>query len=179
MALLRSYSYMAMDELTDEILNLFSYLIENPSYNCEVGYEIIEAALDGRIRFDIDFILPAYEYEVKKNYRHIERNRSENEYSTDTPLKGTDCCTIQDLIKDVRSFEDEFISDEDYKNSVAYIKSKERYYLVEHRVDLPHCIKQSLRGIPCAVELLRQLCEKESKLKECLNTILTYKADRI
>lgn len=179
MALLRSYSYMVMDELTDEILNLFSYLIENPSYNCEVGYEIIEAALDGRIRFDIDFILPAYEYEVKNNYRNIERYRSVNECYDDKVIKGTDGCTIKDLIKDAHSFEAEFISDEDYKNSVAYIKSKEQYYLVEHRVDLPHCIKQALRGMPCAIELLRQLCEKESKLKECLNTILTYRADRI
>ena len=65
--LLRSFSFNKLN-ITEKELSLFKYLIEHPNYKCDVTYEILINALEGRIDYSKEFNLVGYETIIKRNH---------------------------------------------------------------------------------------------------------------
>lgn len=177
--MLRSLSFNTK-VLTEKELNLFSYLVENPDYKCDVAYDIIHAAFEGRINYNEEFNIVGYEYTIKRNERLGTNTKGSRETSLEAPLNcGEDSSSLSDLIPAPDSEFDEMVLNNSYKDAVNYIKSIG--YYVSHdgsqMVDLAYCILQALRGIPNAVETLKYICSDDKNIQDNLEIILSHGID--
>ena len=86
MSLLKSYSFGSMygvTELPTEVLNLFTGLVYNPEKKIEFASEIISAGLQGRIDFESEFNIEAYEAAIHKNLKLGKESKRKKEMFLD------------------------------------------------------------------------------------------------
>ena len=188
MSLLRSFGFghfNGVTELPNEILNLFIPLSENPEKKVEFASEIISAGLQGKINFNQEFNLDAYESAIRKNLRLGKEGKRKKEVFLDysdtsdsweeTAQAGgikADVATLMAVDKMEDAYEQILMEDE-LKYAVETIKSLQPVLLVEARMDFLHTIEQALKGIPESVKMLQKVCEEYEVVAEQIKTVLS------
>lgn len=187
MSLLRSYSFGQMngvDELPEEILRLFTDLVEIPEKQIEFASEIISAAMQGNIDLEHEFNIDAYESAIRKNIRLGKEAKRKKEVFLDytdssdsweeTAQAGgikADVATLQAVNKMEDAYEQIMLEDE-LQYAVETIKSLQPMLLIEARIDFLHTMKQALKGIPESVKILQSVCNEYEVLAEQVRTVL-------
>ena len=188
MSLLRSYSFGQMngvDELPEEILRLFTDLVEIPEKQIEFASEIISAAMQGNIDLEHEFNIDAYESAIRKNIRlgkeakrkkevfldYTDRSDSWEETAQAGGIKA-DVATLQVVNKMEDAYEQIMLEDE-LQYAVETIKSLQPMLLIEARIDFLHTMKQALKGIPESVKILQNVCNEYEVLAEQVRTVLS------
>lgn len=188
MSLLRSYSFCQMngvDELPEEILRLFTDLVEIPEKQIEFASEIISAAMQGNIDLEHEFNIDAYESAIRKNIRLGKEAKRKKEVFLDytdssdsweeTAQAGgikADVATLQAVNKMEDAYEQIMLEDE-LQYAVETIKSLQPMLLIEARIDFLHTMKQALKGIPESVKILQNVCNEYEVLAEQVRTVLS------
>lgn len=188
MSLLRSYSFGQMngvDELPEEILCLFTDLVEIPEKQIEFASEIISAAMQGNIDLEHEFNIDAYESAIRKNIRLGKEAKRKKEVFLDytdssdsweeTAQAGgikADVATLQAVNKMEDAYEQIMLEDE-LQYAVETIKSLQPMLLIEARIDFLHTMKQALKGIPESVKILQSVCNEYEVLAEQVRTVLS------
>lgn len=188
MSLLRSYSFGQMngvDELPEEILRLFTDLVEIPEKQIEFVSEIISAAMQGNIDLEHEFNIDAYESAIRKNIRLGKEAKRKKEVFLDytdssdsweeTAQAGgikADVATLQAVNKMEDAYEQIMLEDE-LQYAVETIKSLQPMLLIEARIDFLHTMKQALKGIPESVKILQNVCNEYEVLAEQVRTVLS------
>lgn len=188
MSLLRSYSFGQMngvDELPEEILCLFTDLVEIPEKQIEFASEIISAAMQGNIDLEHEFNIDAYESAIRKNIRLGKEAKRKKEVFLDytdssdsweeTAQAGgikADVATLQAVNKMEDAYEQIMLEDE-LQYAVETIKSLQPMLLIEARIDFLHTMKQALKGIPESVKILQNVCNEYEVLAEQVCTVLS------
>lgn len=172
---LRSFSFQN-DERVQEHLEIFSYLVENPSYKCDFCFEIIEALVDGRIDLNQSFNLPAYANKVERILKIEKENRRKRfEYIDDADEDN------QNMIEaSISSKKDEMknsMLNFDYNLALKELKERRDDFLVYDNVEVFSAIKMALEGIPDAVSNLQRLCNCNNVLRRLLYVILNHGVD--
>lgn len=188
MSLLRSYSFGQMNgvnELPEEILRLFTDLVEIPEKQIEFASEIISAAMQGNIDLEHEFNIDAYESAIRKNIRLGKEAKRKKEVFLDytdssdsweeTAQAGgikADVATLQAVNKMEDAYEQIMLEDE-LQYAVETIKSLQPMLLIEARIDFLHTMKQALKGIPESVKILQNVCNEYEVLAEQVRTVLS------
>lgn len=188
MSLLRSYSFgqiNGVDELPEEILRLFTDLVEIPEKQIEFASEIISAAMQGNIDLEHEFNIDAYESAIRKNIRLGKEAKRKKEVFLDytdssdsweeTAQAGgikADVATLQAVNKMEDAYEQIMLEDE-LQYAVETIKSLQPMLLIEARIDFLHTMKQALKGIPESVKILQSVCNEYEVLAEQVRTVLS------
>ena len=176
---LRNFSFNNHN-ITDKELSLFEYLVEHPEYKCDVTYEILINALEGRIDYTRDFNLPAYESKIKKNNLIGVYNNAKIEKSYDVPINDDSDDSMIEFIKEPRDYISELIDKELYNEALNFILSND-YYLINTKdcliINLKLCLSKALIGIPDAIKCIKLACDTDSKLKDYIEILLTYGID--
>jgi hypothetical protein len=184
MSTLRSFSFNDNTNITERELELFSYLQSNPDYKCEVSYEILMNALDGRIDFNKEFNLRGYETTIKLNNRMEYSKRAEKEVPFSKKIRNTDSedgDSIADTLHDSKDIEYEVILNNDYLVAVQYLYNNIFYTACTDEgcitVNLLVCLRGSLSGYPDAIDLLGSLCKYSETLNDVIEIILSHGID--
>ena len=177
--MLKSFSFNNYN-ITDKELSLFEYLVEHPDYKCDVAYDILINALEGRIDYTRDFNLRAYEAKIKSNRLINVYNKSKIEKTYDAPISDDSDDSIAEFIQEPRDCINELIDKELYNEALNFILSN-NYYLVNTEeylaLDLKLCLANALIGIPDAIKYIKLACDTDSKLKDYIEVLLTYGID--
>ena len=175
--LMRSFSFNN-DELTDKELSLFEYLIEHPEYKCDVTYEILMNALEGRIDYTRDFNLKAYESKIKSNNLIGVYNKAKIEKSYDAQISDDSNISLSDLIKDDNDMIEKLLEDSFYQEAIEYVLNSNILQISKNLfIDLKRTFLMALKGIPDAVRYLKLACDTDSKLKDYVEAILIHGVD--
>lgn len=176
--LLRSFSFNK--GLTEEELKLFDYLVEHPEYKCDVAYDILMNALDGRIDFSREFNLVAYETVIKRNQILGMYERAKKESSYDVQISDDSDETMKEFIQEPRDDIAEFIDKELYNEALDYILNT-TFYRINTKdnifIHLGGSICSALKGIPEAVKNIKLACQTDSRLKEYIEILLVNGID--
>ena len=190
MSLMKSFSFgsiYGVTELPTEVLNLFLGLVENPEKKIEYASEIISAGLQGRIDFESEFNIEAYESAIRKNIMLGKENKRKKESFLDFSDSGDDWEEVSrnggikaNTLSDAEQMEDAFeklIMEDELKYAVATIKSLQPILLTEAKLDFIHTMKQALKGIPESVKLLKEVCKEYEVLAEQVEIVLSSGRD--
>lgn len=177
--LMRSFSFNN-DELTDDDLSLFEYLVENPEYKSEYSYDILTAAMEGRINKTVPFNLVGYENSIRNNNKLCIYNKAKKEKSYDAPIDDDTDASLSEFIRDEKDLIDNLLEDDFYNEAVEYIMCSDIYELLVKSsifIDLRLTLFRALQGIPDAVRYLKLACDTDSKLKDYIEAILIHGVD--
>lgn len=185
--LLRSYSfgtYMGVNELPVNILNLFLPLVTQPNKQIECVSEVVSAGLQGRIDFSKEFNLDAYEATIRKNKHLLKENERRKKTYLDFSGGGDDFdevtskggikadFEILDSIEEVKDAYEEVLASDELKYAVATIKSLNNDFITDYGLDLIFALKKAVKGIPQAVEEVKQVCEDFKVVSDLVHVIL-------
>lgn len=179
---LRSFSYT--EQIPKEVYELFGYLVEHPEHKCDVCYEIIEAAMQGRVS-PKDFNLLGYEYTVKKNEMLKKSKTAKFIQSLDDGIdenasiisgntssrKYIDTIVLDDKL--MTKFEE----DESYNYSINWLISNIDRMFKEFSLDIILCLRNSLIRIPGALDELKELFEVFPEARENIIYLLEHGLD--
>ena len=189
---LRSFSFgtfMGVNELPVEVLNLFLSLTENPDKKVEFASEIISAGLQGRINFNKDFNLDAYEATIRKNQHLLKENErkkksyidfsgSNDDFDDVVTSGGVKADFIQlDSIEEMQDAFEEVLLNEELAYAVDTIKSLNDEFISDYGTDLVFALKRAVQGIPQAVDEIKKICANFSLVSELIETILKSKQE--
>lgn len=177
--LLRSFSFNR-EIITDKELSLFEYLVEHPEYKCDVAYDILMNAFEGRIDYSKEFNLVGYEAVVKKNIRLGIHSKAKKEYSYDAPISSDSDNTGVDLLQEPKDFVAEILDNNLYNEAVDFILNNKVYEINTTGsiyIDLKVSLLKALRGIPEAVQNIKLACDTDNKLKSYIEVLLTKGID--
>lgn len=176
MSLLRSFSFYP-NEIKEEDLLLFEYLVEHPEYKSEYAYDILTAAREGRIDKSKTFNLVGYETKIRVNNKLCLSKRKRKEKSYDA-VDDDDSISLSDLIKDDKDRIEELIEDGFYQEAIEYILSSNILLLNKNLfIDLRVTLFRALQGIQEAVNNIKLACEKDDMLREYIEAILIHGID--
>ena len=185
--LMRSYSYgtfMGVSELPPEVLNLFKSLVDEDGKKISYASEIIFAALAGNIKLDDSFNIDAYISTIRKNERLCTDKKSmyESSYAlssnSDDELLDLDYCSMHNTSNIDDS--DEYTKFEDkefFQYSVSKLKELNKDFISDYGIDLIFCIKRAVRGIPSALDALKDVCNNFDNVKDMVYALLTSEKD--
>ena len=179
-------SYKGVNELPEDVVLLFSEMADKPTKGIMHVEEIINAGLEGRIDFNSEFKLEAYDYTITNNLRlNVEKERKKKTFIN---FGGSDMETEQALrkggisidvvsssasvIEDMRDAFEEVLDDSELKYAISTIKSLNEDFIVDFNVDLITLIKRSVLGIPQAISKLKEVCQDFSIVSEQVEIIL-------
>lgn len=177
--LMRSFSF-DNDELTDDDLSLFEYLVENPEYKSEFSYDILINSLNGKIDKSKTFNLVGYENSIRNNNTLCIYNKAKKEKSYDAPIDDDTNASLSEFIRDEKDLIDNLLEDDFYNEAVNYILSSGIYELLVKSsifIDLRVTLFRALQGIPDAVRYLKLACDTDNKLKDYIEAILIHGVD--
>ena len=173
--LLRSFSFNKLN-ITEKELSLFKYLIEHPNYKCDVTYEILINALEGRIDYSKEFNLVGYETTIKRNHLMTDYARSKVEKSYDVEINDETENSLLEFIPDDKDRIEESINNELYNDALEFVLNSELYTINDKDktvIDLKFCLLRSLQGIPDAIKCLKLACDNDSDLRDYIEVLLT------
>lgn len=185
--MLRSYSYGTFcghSELPDEILNLFTDLVENPEKKIEFASEIISNGLQGRINFNSDFNIDAYEATIRKNNRLTKESKKKKEVFLDMNDSSDDFdevaskggIKVNRFMPAALQLQDAFeqvLLDDELQYAINTIKELDDMLQVEENVFILKVIRQAIKGIPDSVKILRHICDEYEVVAEQIRVILS------
>ena len=179
MPLLRSYSFNK--ELNDDILNLFSELVEDGSNGrCECCYEIIVNALDGKIDLNSNFNIRGYESVVRQNnsIANVKRGSKESSLQSEVFDYTNKSVLLEDiLVIDDNSPYDDFENNDEFEWALSYINTNYSFFIVNECTDIGYCIIAAYKGFPQSVKQLTKLCDKYPALKQSIKVVLEHGID--
>ena len=169
--LLRSCSYH--QELT---LEQYYYLfkdLEKQTEGLEYSLEIIDAALDDRINYEKEeFNLMGYCHAIKKNSMLKKSSERSRVIPFTEPSDGENGITIESIASKNNDYE-EFLDKEDVRYTTIKIKALADELLTYEGIDIVFTIRRALRGIPQAIDSLKEICTDYPNISEYLQILLT------
>ena len=172
MAVIRSLSfgnYNGYTELPDNVLGLFQKLVDNPEKQIDYASEIIDNALEGLIDYNT-FDLDSYIYVIRYNDKLVKSKKKGSIVSLDTLETSHETTSYANKMRDNYY---ELIDEIELQDAISTINALQEDIIVRDRVDLRYNIQRALEGIPIAIDILKDLCEKHTDLKESLRIVLT------
>lgn len=173
--MLKSYCFFHMG-FHDGIWGLFEEW-EKVSEPFAYSLEVIDAAASGRIDME-HFNLDAYNKTIRKNENKVE-NRRKNKVlhiMYDVSETVTEPYGVpESVVTEYAGQEDEYekLEDEDeVLYAVREIRELDGVFRCEYRVDILHCIRQALKGLPESVRLLKKLVASDPFIGELIKIIL-------
>ena len=177
MSLLRSYSFY-QNEIKEEDLLLFEFLVKNPEYKSEYSYDILTAAREGRINKNTPFNLVGYENKIRLNNKLCLTKRKRKEKSYDDTVDDDSNVPLSDLIKDDKDRIEELIEEGFYQEAVNYIVNSNILQISKVLfINLRVTLLMALKGVQEAVKNLKIVCEKDDMLREYIEAILIHGVD--
>lgn len=185
MSLLRSFSFgqfHGVSELSEDILSLFTSLVEDPNKQIKYASEIISAGLQGNIDFGREFNIDAYEATITRNQKLGTAKKSKKVSFLDmtsgdaadedhTGGVRVDIASIQNVTQMEDAYE-KLMDEDELRYAISAIKSLQPVLVTEARLDLLYTMRQALKGIPDSVKMLREVCEDYSVLGEHIRVVL-------
>ena len=177
MSLLRSYSFY-QNEIKEEDLLLFEFLIKNPEYKSEFSYDILTAAREGRINKNVPFNLVGYETKIRLNNKLCLAKRKRKEKSYDASDDDNDDIPLSNIIKDDKDRIEELIDEGFYQEAVNYIVNSNILQISKVLfINLRVTLFRALQGVQEAIKNLKLACEKDENLREYIEAILIHGVD--
>lgn len=174
--MLKSFSFI--EKLTPEIEALF---IECTSTSKELdyGYEIIEAALNGRIDIGRYFNIQGYVNSLKATER-LENHRRANKFksivsdSDSEDVYEPNTITEESLVSEesVDAYEEAIIR-ADLSRAISKIQEMSLLLMVEEKVNIARLIQMALKGIPSSVAKLKDICQNYEVIGESVSVLLS------
>lgn len=185
--ILRSAFSYQKEALPDEVLRLFTGMLDKPTKNVEYTQEIIDAAQQGRINLQEDFNLEGYCYRISQNLKMKESKHraketfyfeddgvDDSQYSTYAQQGGVSLTEISANRFNALEQGFEMLEDsEEFLCAVDTIKSLREDFLVSEGVDLVMLIKHAMEFFPQAIEKLKSICEEFELVGEQIEIILS------
>jgi hypothetical protein len=187
MSLLRSYKFghfHGVTELPQEVLGLFTSLVDCPEKQIQYASEIISAGLQQNIRLDGSFNIDAYEAAIRKNETLGKESRRKKELFLDNSDNSDDwneTASSGGIKADVASAHaalqmkdmyEELILEDELQYAIASIKEMRNELLVDAKLDIIKTIQQALKCIPESVEAIKKVCEDYDVVAEQIQVIL-------
>lgn len=177
MSLLRSFSFYP-NEIKEEDLLLFKYLVENPEYRSDYSYDILTAARDGRINKTVPFNLVGYETKIRLNNKLCLSKRNKKEKSYDSPIDDDTDASLSEFIRDEKDLIDKLLEDRFYQEAIDYIVSSNILKISKSIfIDLKRTFLMALKGVQEAVRNIKLACEEDDNLREYIEAILIHGVD--
>lgn len=177
MSLLRSYSFYE-NEIREEDLLLFEFLVKNPNYKSEYAYDILTAARENRINKTVPFNLQGYENKIRINNKLCLAKRKKKEKSYDDTIDDDSNISLSDLIKDDKDRIEELIEEGFYQEAVDYVLNSNILQISKVLfINLRVTLLMALKGVQEAVKNLKLACEEDDKLREYIEAILIHGVD--
>lgn len=177
MSLLRSFSFYP-NEIKEEDLLLFEFLVRNPEYKSEYSYDILTAAREGRINKSVPFNLVGYETRIRLNNKLCLSKKKKKEKSYDDTIDDDSNISLSDLIKDDKDRIEELIEDSFYQEAVDYIMNSNILQINKVLfINLKRTLLMALKGVQEAVKNLKTACEEDDNLREYVEAILLHGVD--
>lgn len=169
-AMMRSFGFQKTMEMDD-----FEYLFRDfKKYNGEFDYsiELIDAMMDSRIDKTKEFSLFGYCKCIRDGKFQNDLKRLKKEQyiieDDDDESSGIKASSLVEERDDYEVFEDT----EEAMYTVKKIRALNLEFISELGIDLIHCLRQAVKGIPDAIETLTEFCNEYSKYSEYVQIIL-------
>lgn len=187
--MLKSYSFgmvYGVNELPEHVLNLFKELVYKPEINLEYTNEIIVAGLKGNI--GENFSIQAYEQGIKKKEALAKLAKAKKSKNIDTSLTNEDNSVASyfdismsqvdtQMVKtaDLRDEYEKLLDENELEYALKEIKGLQKDIFIKEQVNVMHGLKDALKGIPAAIQTMKDLCEKYERVNELVEIILSSK----
>ena len=188
--MLRSFSFgliYGVNELPENVINLFSELLQHPEINIEHTSEIVEAGLKGNI--GENFSLTAYEKGIKKKEALAKISKAKKKKNIDTSLDTEQDNSVtsyfdismtqldMQVVKttDLLDEYEKLLNEDELEYAIKEIKGLQKDIFIKEQVDVMQGLKDALEGVPVAVRTMKELCEKYERVNELLEIILSSK----
>lgn len=178
MSLLRSFSFY-QNEIKEEDLLLFEFLVRNPEYKSEYSYDILTAAREGRINKNVPFNLVGYETRIRLNNKLCLAKRKKKEKSYDAVDDDDDSnISLSNTIKDDKDRIEELIEENFYQEAVDYVVNSNILQISKVLfIDLKRTFLMALKGVQEAVKNLKTACDEDDTLRDYIEAILVHGVD--
>lgn len=177
MSLLRSFSFYP-NEIKEEDLLLFEFLVNNPNYRSEYAYDILTAAREGRINRTVPFNLVGYENKIRLNNKLCLAKRKKKEASYDASDDDNDGMPLSSLIKDDKDRIEELIEEGFYQEAISYIVDSNILQISKVLfINLRVTLLMALKGVQEAIKNLKTACDEDDMLKDYIEAILIHGID--
>ena len=187
--MLKSYSLgmiYGVNELPEHVLNLFKELVYKPEINLEYTNEIIVAGLKGNI--GENFSIQAYEQGIKKKEALAKIAKAKKKKNIDTSLTNEDNSVASyfdismnqldtQMVKtaDLRDEYEKLLDENELEYAIKEIKGLQKDIFIKEQVNVMRGLKDALKGIPAAIQTMKELCEKYERVNELVEIILSSK----
>ena len=188
--MLRSFSFgliYGVNELPENVINLFSELLKHPEINIEHASEIVEAGLKGNI--GENFSLIAYEKGIKKKEALAKISKAKKKKNIDTSLDTEQDNSVtsyfdismtqldMQVVKttDLLDEYEKLLTEDDLEYAIKEIKGLQKDIFIKEQIDVMQGLKDALEGVPVAIRTMKELCEKYERVNELVEIILSSK----
>lgn len=142
-------------------------------------WEIVNAAINGRIDYNSDFYQRAYVSTVKLNEKMSDEkkwNTTEVHYKYDDTDDNSWRVNINSITSTRDAYESVEVSDE-IRYALEDIKALQRALLYQEGINLKLILQSALEGIPTAVVKLKELCSRFQGFSSSVEVILKQQVD--
>lgn len=188
--MLRSFSFgliYGVNELPENVINLFSELLKHPEINIEHASEIVEAGLKGNI--GENFSLIAYEKGIKKKEALAKISKAKRKKNIDTSLDTEQDNSVtsyfdismtqldMQVVKttDLLDEYEKLLNEDELEYAIKEIKGLQKDIFIKEQIDVMQGLKDALDGVPVAIRTMKELCEKYERVNELVEIILSSK----
>lgn len=188
--MLRSFSFgliYGVNELPENVINLFSELLKHPEINIEHTSEIVEAGLKGNI--GENFSLIAYEKGIKKKEALAKISKAKRKKNIDTSLDTEQDNSVtsyfdismtqldMQVVKttDLLDEYEKLLNEDELEYAIKEIKGLQKDIFIKEQIDVMQGLKDALEGVPVAIRTMKELCEKYERVNELVEIILSSK----
>ena len=188
--MLRSFSFgliYGVNELPENVINLFSELLKHPEINIEHASEIVEAGLKGNI--GENFSLIAYEKGIKKKEALAKISKAKKKKNIDISLDTEQDNSVtsyfdismtqldMQVVKttDLLDEYEKLLNEDELEYAIKEIKGLQKDIFIKEQIDVMQGLKDALDGVPVAIRTMKDLCEKYERVNELVEIILSSK----
>lgn len=188
--MLRSFSFgliYGVNELPENVINLFSELLKHPEINIEHASEIVEAGLKGNI--GENFSLIAYEKGIKKKEALAKISKAKKKKNIDISLDTEQDNSVtsyfdismtqldMQVVKttDLLDEYEKLLNEDELEYAIKEIKGLQKDIFIKEQIDVMQGLKDALDGVPVAIHTMKELCEKYERVNELVEIILSSK----
>ena len=188
--MLRSFSFgliYGVNELPENVINLFSELLQHPEINIEHTSEIVEAGLKGNI--GENFSLIAYEKGIKKKEALVKISKAKKKKNIDISLDTEQDNSVtsyfdismtqldMQVVKttDLLDEYEKLLNEDELEYAIKEIKGLQKDIFIKEQIDVMQGLKDALDGVPVAIRTMKELCEKYERVNELVEIILSSK----
>ena len=176
--MMASFSFGYEDDYS---LELYAHLFSDVnSYTIDYSYEILEAALEGRIDLSKEFHINSFVKKIKENKTFTDsRNNKRKVVIIDSDEEfedakvGSSCIFSSALADNKDDYQKLLDSKElDYLLGAGFDKLFTKV-LTEYNCNLIVVLRNALNGVKDSIEALNHICESDAELSEAITAILS------